>query len=424
MKTFAKLYVLGVILLSSLMFISCQKEDNNVDVKNYSFGANIEVIDGQGTEFEVGEPIKFRITLNNVKDRGDSIGVSFNVGERKGRVYTENHPDRKFAQNTTFNDEFLNNSVILNYIPRNGGTQTIKFILTNGKYRVEISKQIKVNTGSNITFVPLTPLTQILDKSSSMGKITIDNYKDEDNYYNVVYEVLDGHYSSQLTFKTSEGVKVLYPKDTLRILTGKDTKSFVYSYTQYKEGHNTIKLSVIDRYGNEVSRTYELFYAPVVHINLFVEGSEDHFDERLKKLGVLSSFSFKLGASAINELNKPEPYSIHSEQIKVEFDMTYFSYYSRKEETKHITLKIDKDRSSGDFFFPNFLKNEELIAAYKMQSRKIRFSNFEISGLKDEDGRTYVFDGFIKYKEVKSGSLWGGGVANQITTYSEDIKVQ
>ena len=422
MKAFTKLYVLGIVFLSSLLLSSCEKENPNIDVHNYAFTAKVDIIDNQGTEFEVGQPIKLRISLDNVKDRKDSIGISFNVGERKGTIYTESRPERKFAQKISFNDEFLNNSVILNYVPENGGEQTIKFILTNGKYKVEISKRIKVNTGANITFVPLSPLNQILDMSSSTGKITVDNYKDEDNYYNIVYDVIDGYHGSSLTIVTDKGPKNLAPKDTLRLITGKNNKSFTYYYTQSQEGHNTIKVSVIDRYGSEVSRTYELFYAPLVRIRLSVQGNAypPMGGGRLEDLGILAGFNFSLTSSFQDDLQHLNPYPSHSEEIRVEFDMSYSDYYSNREETKHIMLKIEKGQSDCLFNFPE----NGVAAVYKMADRKIRFSNFKISGLKDADGRTYNFDGVIRYKEKKLEGDPFSFDKKEVTTYSEDIKVQ
>lgn len=422
MKTFTRLYILGVVFLSSLLFSSCEKENPDIDVRNYSFTAKVDIIDNQGTDFEVGQPVKLRISLENIKDRGDSIGISFNVGERKGTIYTEGRPERKFEQKVSFNDEFLNNSVILNYVPKNGGKQTIKFTLTNGKYKIEVSKQIEVNTGTNITFVPLSPLNQILDMSSSTGKITIDNYKDEDNYYNIVYDVIDGYHGSSLTIVTDKGPKNLAPKDTLRLITGKKNKSFTYYYTQSQEGHNTIKLSIIDRYGNEVSRTYELFYAPLVRIRLSIEGNTyPPTGGRLRELGVLAGFNFSLTSSFKDDLQHINPYPSHSEGIKVEFDMSYSNYYSDREETKHIMLKIEKGQSGCLFNFPE----NGFTAVYKMEDRKIRVSNFKISGLKDTDGRTYNFDGLIKYKEKRlDGDPFSFDGIKEVTTYSEDIKVQ
>ena len=133
MKKIKNFYAVGILLLSSLTFFSCANNEDDNKVKDYSFKASMAIVDDEGKAHEVDTPIKLRISLSDIKDRGDSLDISMSVGERKAEVYTEAKPSVKHQQNVTFKDAFINNSVILNYVPKNGGKQVVKFVISNGK---------------------------------------------------------------------------------------------------------------------------------------------------------------------------------------------------------------------------------------------------------------------------------------------------
>lgn len=409
MEKIIKCYTLVMLILSSLMFVSCAKNDDGDRVRDYSFKANMEVIDDEGKVHEVDTPIKLRISLSDIKDRGDSIDITMSVGERKAEIYTEARPSVKHLQNVTFKDAFINNSVILNYVPKNGGKQVIKIIISNNKYSYTLEKELNVSTGTVITFTPLDPLKQVLNGRGSSGKIYIDNYKDEDNYYSVKYEVIEGKAAcicQMITGNNHKPTDIIDMKngETYRILDGKKAHSFVYNYYQNEEGHNTIRISIIDRYGNTESRTYQLFYAPKVDISIRADaknmmGGDD-----------ITSCLFTISSSYKDISGKIKEYPVYCDKLVAEFDFTYglinLAQGRKERKTKHIKLELQKgdcrntyelieaEPGSGGFSFLNLMMSTKVY--------EVKVKNFKISGMKDSDGRTYVLDKVLKYRETKS----------------------
>jgi hypothetical protein len=409
MEKIIKCYALVMLILSSLMFVSCAKNDDGDRVRDYSFKANMEVIDDEGKVHEVDTPIKLRISLSDIKDRGDSIDITMSVGERKAVVYTEGKPSVKHQQNVTFKDAFIDNSVILNYVPKNGGKQVVKFVISNGKYSYTLEKELNVSTGTVITFTPLDPLKQVLNGRGSSGKIYIDNYKDEDNYYSVKYEVIEGKAAcicQMITGNNHKPTDIIDMKngETYRILDGKKAHSFVYNYYQNEEGHNTIRISIIDRYGNTESRTYQLFYAPKVDISIRADaknmmGGDD-----------ITSCLFTISSSYKDISGKIKEYPVYCDKLVAEFDFTYglinLAQGRKERKTKHIKLELQKgdcrntyelieaEPGSGGFSFLNLMMSTKVY--------EVKVKNFKISGMKDSDGRTYVLDKVLKYRETKS----------------------
>lgn len=413
MKKLINNCTIGMFLLLSLMYVSCSKEDD-VDVKDYAFKASMEIIDDEGKEREVGTPIKLRITLDELKDRKDSLDITMSVGERKGEVYTEEKPSAKYQQNVTFRDAFRDNSVILNFVPKNGGKQIVKFVISNGKYSYTLEKELNVSTGTVITFTPLDPLKQVLNGRGSSGKIYIDNYKDEDNYYSVKFELIEGKspcICQIITGNSHNPSDIVDMKDgeTYRILDGKKAQSFVYNYYQNGEGHNTIRMSIIDRYGNVESRTYQLFYAPKVTITLYANGmgSTNPLDSN-NDIGILN---FYMESTYTDAAGKVEGYPVYCENLKAEFDVTYKSIKNGRTEvkTKHLELGLPPktSRNAVSLLDENFDLGGVTILE-KMKSTKeyeVKINNFKITGMNDSEGRTYVLDKILKYTEKKGSFL-------------------
>lgn len=408
MRRIMNFYAVGMLLLSSLMFFSCANNGEDDKVKDYSFKASMEVVDDEGKAHEVETPIKLRISLSDIKDRGDSLDISMSVGERKAEVYTEAKPSVKHQQNVAFKDAFINNSVILNYVPKNGGKQVVKFVISNGKYSYTLEKELNVSTGAVITFTPLDPLKQILNGRGSSGKIYIDNYRDEDNYYSVKYEVIEGNAACICQIITGNNHKPtdiidMKSGETYRILDGKKAQSFVYNYYQNGEGHNTIRISVIDRYGNTESRTYQLFYAPKVDITICADARISAIDNDV------SLCDFRIFSTYTDIAGKVNSYPVYCDNLMVEFDFTYRSKNLKngreEQKTKHIKLELKKGFADSSY---SLLDNEytqfgvSLIESMKSTKEyEVKVENFRISGMNDADGRTYVLNKVLKYTEKK-----------------------
>ena len=408
MKKIMNLYALGMLLLSSLMFFSCANNEDDNKVKDYSFKASMEVVDDEGKAHEVDTPIKLRISLSDIKDRGDSLDISMSVGERKAEVYTEEKPSVKYQQNVTFKDAFINNSVILNYVPKNGGKQVVKFVISNGKYSYTLERELNVSTGTVITFTPLDPLKQVLNGRGSSGKIYIDNYRDEDNYYSVKYEVIEGNAACICQIITGNNHKPtdiidMKSGETYRILDGKKAQSFVYNYYQNEEGHNTIRISVIDRYGNTESRTYQLFYAPKVDISIIA----------VAKIAVrendISLCHFIISSAYTDISGKVKGYPVYCDNLMASFDFTYWSKNLKNGregwKKKHIELKLPKGSVNNSYSVldTEFTQNGvSLIESMKStKNYEVKVENFRISGMNDADGRTYTLNRVLKYTERK-----------------------
>mgnify|MGYP000853471673 CR=1 FL=1 len=408
MKKIKNFYAVGILLLSSLTFFSCANNEDDNKVKDYSFKASMAIVDDEGKAHEVDTPIKLRISLSDIKDRGDSLDISMSVGERKAEVYTEAKPSVKHQQNVTFKDAFINNSVILNYVPKNGGKQVVKFVISNGKYSYTLEKELNVSTGTVITFTPLDPLKQVLNGRGSSGKIYIDNYKDGDNYYSIKYEVIEGNAAcicQIITGNSHKPTDIIDMKsgETYRILEGKKSQSFIYNYYQNGEGHNTIRISIIDRYGNTESRTYQLFYAPKVDISIFANATIAPFNDDV------SSCYFFISSNYTDVSGKVKPYSVYCDNLVAEFDFTYRSKNlkngSEEWKTKHIKLELPKGSEYGSY---NVLDTEStgggisFIEAMKSTKEyEVKIENFKISGMNDADGRTYILKNLLKYTERK-----------------------
>ncbi|MBS6328012.1 MAG: hypothetical protein KH425_00190 [Prevotella bivia] len=403
MKKIFNFYTLFIALFSSLMFISCTKE-NEVEVKDYAFKASLQIIDDAGKVHDVGTPIKFRINLEDIKDRGDSLEITMSVGERKAEVYSEEKTSVKHKQNEMFRDAFRNNSVILNYVPINGGKQTVKFTIVNGKYSYSLEKEVEVSTGTIITFTPLEPLKQILYSDGSHGEFSINNYKDEDNYYTLKFEVLEGKKNCTFNYdytkienKEDKG-RIISLKDgeERRIFEGKGHALFNYTYNQHEEGNNTIKLTIKDRYGNEESRTYQLFYSPLVNVRFtLVAGYK--FDQPY----IYKELELRVFSDTKNSLGELKGYPIYSDDFMISFDMTYISYNistkKYKKVTRHITCPI-----SGYEFSKDILEDDEYMKIPNLDE-DFKIENIKILGLTSKDGRRYTvypqldFTGFSVY---------------------------
>ena len=171
---------LGVFLLSSQMFFSCANDDDDDKVKDYSFTAKIEQIENEGVVNKIGKPVKLKISLNDVKTKADSIEISFKVNNRNGYVYKDKKKDLHYPTETVFRDVFADNTLVLYYVPENGGKQTLSFKFQNGKYSYDVEKEIDVETGTNVSFSNLLPKSQTLGQNCR-GSVIVDNYMDKGN---------------------------------------------------------------------------------------------------------------------------------------------------------------------------------------------------------------------------------------------------
>lgn len=396
MKNVIKLFTLVIVVLSSLMLGSCIKE-NEVEVKDYAFKASLQIIDDAGKVHDVGTPIKFRINLEDIKDRGDSLEITMSVGDNKAYVYTDEKPNLKHMQNSSFKDAFRNNSLILNYVPKNGGQQTVKFTISNEKFSYTVEKIIEVGTGSAISFSTLSPLKQILYSTGSEGQFSVTNSNDEDNYYTLKFEIIEGnknctflYYPANNNYASTNPIKLVSGEER-RILEGKGHNSFTYIYNQHEAGNNTIKLTIKDKYGNRESRTYQLSYTPLINLTITITTSRGERDS----YGGHLSISFD--ATTKDASGKKYDYPLDHE-VKAEFDITYTSAWDHQIYTKHIELPI----KAGEHTFSPILtyKNEswKFESCLLYDNAKISVKNFRITGL--DAGGHFSFDNAIYYKEV------------------------
>ena len=381
MKKIMNFCALGVFLLSSLMFFSCANDDDDDKVKDYSFTAKIEQIENEGVVNKIGKPVKLKISLNDVKTKADSIEISFKVNNRNGYVYKDKKKDLHYSTETVFRDVFADNTLVLYYVPENGGKQTLSFKFQNGKYAYDVEKEIDVETGTNVSFSNLLPKSQTLGQNCR-GSVIVDNYMDKGNYHYLKYEITGGNLESFFyIYIDGKPVPVASGK-TVRLMDGIKKQEFNYIYEQKEEGYNTIKLTVGDKYGNEYSSTFTPFFSPIVDISIYCVGVRQSKDHQ----GI--SPRFFMTSTFINTLNERKPYVLKDTEIEISF--TVSTQHPRFVPDKRVVLKIPKNSSVSQAVKPQFFSE---IGAFSVKDLKI-------IGMADVHGRVYKLTNVIKYSQV------------------------
>jgi len=409
-------YIASLLCCILVLFSSCDSQDNKI--YDYRFTADISVLDNSGTSFRVNQPVKIKISVSNLVDRTSYLTLTHTVGDKKSYIYIEDKEDATYQANDTLQNKFNDGFLIVNYVPKNAGIQTVTFTIKNAEYSVNVSKTLTVESGTDITFNSFSPLTQRLGYESS-ASFTIKNTLDKDNYYNYVYEVIDG--SANVPTCVMDG-KSLVPGDTTRLMSGIASITKNLSFSQLNEGKTVIKLSIIDRYKNITERTYELHFVPDVNIAITGSVSYMNLNSPLASLATwnnsLPILCFSINAST----SKSNAYNIQCENLVADFDYTYNRRSSNKRTdwvTEHITLPIHKGKSSGTYYI---LKGLSLTEAQSQQlycfTQTGEVKNFKLSGASDADGRLYMLKTTLVITEIWGPATIGDTSKIKITNYT------
>lgn len=396
MKT-KNIYIAALFCCILFCLSSCDKSDKQV--YDYRFSADLSVIDNSGTSYKVNQPVKMKISVSNLVDRTSYLSVSHTAGDKKSYIYIEDKEDATYQTNDTLQNKFNNGVLIVNYVPKNAGIQTVTFTIENGGYSVNVSKTITVESGTDITFDSFSPLTQRLGYEST-ASFTIKNTLDKDNYYNYVYEVING--SANVPTCVIDG-KSLVPGDTTRLISGLGTISKSISFSQLNEGKTVIKFSIIDRYKNVTERTYEIHFIPDVDLVISGNASFMNYNYPLTSYqrwnNSIPILYFELKSST----SKSGAYNVLCENLKAEFDYSYNRRYSNKRTewvTEHVILPLQKGKSSSIYYI---LKGKESTDTSDQQlycfAATGEITNFKLTGASDADGRLYKLSTKLVFNE-------------------------
>jgi len=336
-------------LFSCILFCLSSCDNSDKQVYDYRFSADLAILDNSGTVYKVNQPVKMKITVSNLVDRTSYLSVSHTAGDKKSYIYIEDKEDATYQTNDTLQNKFNNGVLMVNYVPKNAGIQTVTFTIKNGEYSVDVSKTITVESGTDITFDSFSPLTQRLGYEST-ASFTIKNSLDKDNYYNYTYEVISG--SANVPTCVIDG-KSLVPGDTTRLISGLGSISKSIAFSQLNEGKTVIKFSIIDRYKNVTERTYEIHFIPDVVLTISGSASFMNYNypltsyQRWNNSIPILYFEFKSSTS------KSGAYNVLSRNLKAEFDYSYNRRYSNKRTewvTEHVILPLQKGKNSSIYY--------------------------------------------------------------------------
>lgn len=396
MKT-KNIYIAALFCCIFVCLSSCDSSDNKV--YDYRFSADLNILDNSGTVYKVNQPVKMKITVSNLVDRTSYLAVSYTAGDKKSYIYIEDKADSTFQTNEVLNNKFENGFLVVNYVPKNAGIQTITFTIKNGEYSVNVSKTITVEAGTDIAFNSFSPLTQRLGYES-IASFTIKNTLDKDNYYNYVYEIIDG--SANVPTCVIDG-KSLVAGDTTRLMSSLGSISKSIYFSQLNEGKTVIKFSIIDRYKNVTERTYEIHFIPDVDLTISGNASFMNYNYPLTSYQIWNNslpilyFEFKSSTS------KSGAYNVLSENLKAEFDYSYNRRYSNKRTewvTEHVILPLQKGKNSSIYYI---LKGKESTDTSGQQlycfAATGEVTNFKLTGASDTDGRLYKLNTKLVFNE-------------------------
>jgi len=414
MKT-KNIYIATLLCCIFVYLSACDSAENKV--YDYRFSADLTIIDNAGTVYKVNQPVKMKISVSNLIDRSSYLAVSHTAGDKKSYIYIEDKADSTFQANEILNNKFENGFLVVNYVPRNAGVQTVTFTIKNGEYSVNVSKTITVEAGTDIIFNSFSPLTQRLGYECS-ASFSIKNTLDKDNYYNYVYEVIDG--SANIPTCVIDG-KSIVQGDTIRLMSGLGSISKSITFSQLNEGKTVIRFSIIDRYKNVTERTYEIHFIPDVDLTIYGGASlwVSPLNTPVTWSNSLPILSFTIKAST----SKSTFYNIQAENLIAQFDYSYNRKYSSKSSkwvTEHVTLPLSKGNSSYTCYI---LKG---LTATEAQTQPLysfagtgEVTNFKITGANDSDGRVYKLNTKLTFTEVWMPSTNLSDTSNtKITNYT------
>lgn len=417
MKTKNIIYIAALVCCIFITLSSCDKSENKIF--DYRFTADVSILDNAGTSFKVNQPVKMKISISNLVDRSSYLTLYHTAGDKKSYIYIEDKADSTFQANEILQNKFNNDFLIVNYIPKNAGIQTVTFTIKNGEYSVNVSKTFTVEAGTDIQSQTFYPLNQRLGYIST-ANFTINNKLDKDNFYNFVYEVING--AANMPTIVMDG-KNLVPGDTIRLMSGIGTITKKLSASQLNEGKTVIRYTIIDRYKNATERTYELHFVPDVNLVIYGEASYMNtytpfatFSMWTNSLPVLY---FSINAST----SKSYTYNIQCDKLVAEFDYSYNRRTSNKRTewvTEHVTLPISKGKSSGTYYILKGLTPTEV------QSQPLycfaspgEITNFKLTGANDTDGRVYILNTKLVFTETWKPAAYLGDTSNtKITNYT------
>jgi hypothetical protein len=428
-KTLKNTLILGIIFFPlSLLTLSCS--DKDIDIHNYQFSATLETLDAQGTQFIVYQPVKFRLKLNNLAERKDKITFSYDIGERKGYIYFDD-PEVKHLPNTTIENDFVNDQLVFNYLPQNGGNQTIKITVNNGaEYSFVLEKELIVNSGAVIDFIdPLSFLTN-LPTIPINGNISVSNNIDEDNYFNITFRIISGteHNVNFSIFDASTlNLITSTSSDTVRILTGLGNVTMNYVFTQLLEGRSPIEITIIDRYGNVEKRNYNFSYFPTIELEIIGYGLHTGYyiyDVDNNPIGwnnywippIIPEVSNPCRNSLIAIVNATDiatnsPYTMKAD-VQISFDLQYrywkyiaidggSGYSLNTTETVNLSILANTNSTICDIY--SIYETEKTTSPYFHRPVKIDNFNFVFYNYYDNDGRKFIIkDNKIKWFSAKN----------------------